>query len=167
MGNYNYSEGDPKEIKKILEGSKVKCNVSLDDYPSLTIGDSHEINIVNAFFEHDWVGIWWELDIIHFDDMYEEVVVTDVKLITDFLLQIEGQETVKRLKGEYLISDEEVDAAMKEMTIHSLIESLEEKYDRLDNKKSSGAELTPQEIKEMEDISIRIKKLHENLDKMD
>ena len=107
--NYNYSEGDPKEIKKILEGSRVKCTLERGKTIDISKGDISEILIKGAFFEHDSWGIWWELDIVLLEEDLEikDVIVCSPSLISDFVLQIEGQETLKRLKNQYLVDPEE------------------------------------------------------------
>lgn len=94
--NYIRGHSDPKEIKSKLEESKVRCNVKVNREElmrkpyvtaDLSIGDDHEILIVNAFYEYDDCGIWWELDIIYYDEMISEVIVTNPELIENLTNQ--------------------------------------------------------------------------------
>ena len=136
---YIESHKDPKEIKQELEGSVVRCDVDIiskDNIYVLHKGSLHEINIVNANYSLDKFGISWTLDIIYYDDLVADVIVTDVDLIKDFCEQVEGSKTVKSLRDEYVITDEELDEIIDDINLWGAIDFYESVIDDLTSKEN-------------------------------
>jgi len=147
---YIESHKDPKEIKQELEGSVVRCDVDIiskDNIYVLHKGSLHEINIVNANYSLDKFGISWTLDIIYYDDLVADVIVTDVDLIKDFCEQVEGSKTVKSLRDEYVITDEELDEIIDDINLWGAIDFYENGIDDL-NKLGELSETQQKELNE-------------------
>jgi hypothetical protein len=155
---YIKSHKDPKEIKKELEGSKVRCDVEIvskDNIFLLCKGSLHEISIVNANYHLGEFGISWTLDIIYYDDLVPDVIIVDVDLIKDFCEQVEGTNTVKSLREEYVITDEELDEIIEDINLWSVIDSYEEKIDDL----KELDELSESQQKELDGYNEKLKEL--------
>jgi hypothetical protein len=95
--NANVGKYEPNVVKETITGKQVKCKVlDIDKFlVSLGIGDDKVFHIVDAFFDIDPEGYWWELNVIPVDDnspvldtsKMMESVVTNLDLIDNFYEQ--------------------------------------------------------------------------------
>ena len=100
--NVNVGKYEPKVVKETITGKKVKCNVTGFDghLINFEVGDNFVIHIVDAFYDIDPEGYWWELNVIPVSDSspvldmtkMKESVVCDLSLIDNFCEQIWGWE---------------------------------------------------------------------------
>jgi hypothetical protein len=98
--NVNVGKYNVKDIKKTVEGQTVKCKFLKIEpkYDLLTIeaGDDLPIKIINAFYEIDPEGYWWELDVMVendgtriFDiDRELHCIITNLDLMDNFYEQV-------------------------------------------------------------------------------
>jgi hypothetical protein len=96
--NTNVGKYEPKVVKETIEGKQVKCNViSIDKHDiSIGVGDNFVVRIVEASFDIDPEGYWWDL-LISIDsddtpvitlDTVRDCVITDLNVIDNFYEQL-------------------------------------------------------------------------------
>ena len=98
--NVNIGKYEVKDIQKAVKDKIVNCKfLSIDsnyDILSIGIGDDISIKIIDAFYEIDPEGYWWELDVIVQNDnnkllnMDKELqcIVTNLDLMDNFYEQV-------------------------------------------------------------------------------
>lgn len=101
--NFNKGNYEPKVVKETIEGEEVKCNIiGLDGHLiDLGIGNDFIFKILNAFFEIDPEGYWWELNVVPVDPntpilditKMKECIITDLEVIDNFYEQINSRES--------------------------------------------------------------------------